>query len=535
MKTKVAGAALTAAAVVYLHMVLSVFFWIIDFKTRSFLAPTWEITGLLILVLAWACLRAEAAPRAFHGILTAVVTLYLLLGLGQGFARREFGYDVVLALHIPYVPELFRMMYNAEPLGMFLLYVAILVGGTALAVTGIYTAIRRIHRQATVSRRSLAVLASACVLYIAATAPFMGVNGPLSRVLIQQVDMAMNLDDRIGSTGQKMAVEASRMRRQNPFKSLERPPNILIFIVESYGHALFNDPDFGAYQRQAQNLEKQLTEAGYHIRSSYLESPVFGGSSWMADATLLCGVRVHDQRRFEGLFTAPLSCMPKLLNEAGYWTVTAASNTTRLEERFPRLFPYDRIYYLDNLEYQGPRMSWSYMPDQYVIQFIHEREVVTHPDDPLLVTYVLTSSHHPWDLVPPYIQDWDSIGDGSLYHRVRGKYFQNRFVTGKQFKPGFMSSIIYSMRSVTEYLVRHPKDDTLIIILGDHQPRTPVANMHEDSWAVPIHIVSRDPALVERFVPFGYAPGIEPPADMKPTPMERFLVDLFKAFSPAPG
>lgn len=535
MFARVGGVLLTAAAVLCLHLVLSAFHWIVDFAPQTFVSPTWELVGVMFLLLGWAWLRIERplVGHAFRATLTLVVLLYLILGLGQGFARREFGYDVILALHLPYVPELFRMMYSAEPLGMFLLYLALLFGGLALAIFVIHTSIRRIHTYAAATRTRLIGVAAGFAVFLGATIPFLGIYKPLTAEMLHQIDMAVNLEQRLDATSQKMAVEASRLRRQNPFKRMQKPPSILLFVVESYGRAMFDDPAFEPFQRQAEEIGEELAAVGYHIGTKYLDAPVFGGSSWMADASLLCGVRVHNQRRYESLYASNIDCLPKLLNAAGYRTVMAAGNSTYHEERFNQMFPFHRLYFRDDLQYQGPRFTWSYMPDQYVVQFVHEHEIELRDDKPLFVTYVLTSSHHPWNKIPPYLEDWDKVGDGSVYRRVRGQYFSNRFVTGDQFKPAFMASIRYVMRMLNEYLKRLPDQDTLIIVLGDHQPRKPIARMDKDSWGVPLHVISRNAKLVAQFERLGYTPGMIPDEAAKEMPMEHFLVDLFKAVSAA--
>ena len=49
------------------------------------------------------------------------------------------------------------------------------------------------------------------------------------------------------------------------------------------------------------------------------------------------------------------------------------------------------------------------------------------------------------------------------------------------------------------------------------------------SWAVPVHVISRDPSLIAPFVARGYAPGMIPGQAL--APMETFLVDFLRDFS----
>jgi hypothetical protein len=49
----------------------------------------------------------------------------------------------------------------------------------------------------------------------------------------------------------------------------------------------------------------------------------------------------------------------------------------------------------------------------------------------------------------------------------------------------------------------------VILLVGDHQPAASVSG-EGASWEVPVHIVTRDPELLARFVALGFTPGLEP-------------------------
>ena len=151
---------------------------------------------------------------------------------------------------------------------------------------------------------------------------------------------------------------------------------------------------------------------------------------------------------------------------------------------------------------------------------------------PILAYFMLTSSHHPWSKLPAYIADWSTLGDGSIYARTKVQKFRNSFVGGKQVNQGYEKSIEYSLEVVVEYLLRVSDDNTVVIVLGDHQPRAPIADMHKDNWDVPVHVLSRNPALVEGFAALGYTPGITPNPDAPEVPMEGFLLHLLKGLAP---
>ncbi len=70
-----------------------------------------------------------------------------------------------------------------------------------------------------------------------------------------------------------------------------------------------------------------------------------------------------------------------------------------------------------------------------------------------------------------------------------------------------------------EYLTRYVTDDSLIIILGDHQP-APLITGEGASRSVPVHVISRDPELLAPFEEWGFIPGMVPKTGPATLPME---------------
>jgi hypothetical protein len=69
-----------------------------------------------------------------------------------------------------------------------------------------------------------------------------------------------------------------------------------------------------------------------------------------------------------------------------------------------------------------------------------------------------------------------------------------------------------------------------VIILGDHQPPGIVSGA-TSPWTVPIHVLSRDPALLAPFARQGYEEGALPPRTDMVKGMESFLGDFLAGFS----
>ena len=164
-----------------------------------------------------------------------------------------------------------------------------------------------------------------------------------------------------------------------------------------------------------------------------------------------------------------------------------------------------------------------------LLEQVHARELAVQDGRPRFVMVVLSSTHAPFDRVPPVIQDGDGIGDGALYARLPvaefpppgGRVFDNR--------AGYLAAMRYSLEALQNFLTQRLTDDTLVIVLGDHQPPLSVAAVTRNK-AVPIHVLSRDPALLTPFLAQGFVPGIEPARTTAARGMESFLGQFLAAF-----
>jgi len=74
------------------------------------------------------------------------------------------------------------------------------------------------------------------------------------------------------------------------------------------------------------------------------------------------------------------------------------------------------------------------------------------------------------------------------------------------------------------------KDDTLVIIVGDHQPPGGVTGS-SSGHGVPLHVLSRRRSLVEPFLARGYASGMRPGAPEPRQGLETFLFSFLRDFS----
>jgi hypothetical protein len=66
--------------------------------------------------------------------------------------------------------------------------------------------------------------------------------------------------------------------------------------------------------------------------------------------------------------------------------------------------------------------------------------------------------------------------------------------------------VSYDLQTLADWLPRAVKGNGLVIILGDHQPPA-LIGAASASHDVPIHLLSRDGALVRRLAGAGFADG----------------------------
>jgi hypothetical protein len=270
-----------------------------------------------------------------------------------------------------------------------------------------------------------------------------------------------------------------------------------------------------------------LDQHGFMAVSSYLVSPTYGGSSWLAHDTLESGLRVANDLEDKVLLHSCLPPLASYFSASGYRTVSVMPGS---RFAFPEgaYFGYKQVYYARHFNYRGPTFGWAPMPDQFVLDWVRHREF-TKRQRPLFVRYVLISSHAPFNIQPPLLTDWDLIGDGSIYKDRPPVYFPIYWPDLTNAGDAYLRSLDYDFTILGGYLARYVTADALIIIIGDHQPNLQLTDVGEP-WSVPVHIISRNPHLLDPFRKRGYTPGLTPAQPLPHAGMETFLQQFLQDF-----
>jgi hypothetical protein len=314
-----------------------------------------------------------------------------------------------------------------------------------------------------------------------------------------------------------------------------RGKDVMITFVESYGRNAVESPSLAAGTTAVlEDGDAKLKAAGFSARSGWLTSSTFGGNSWLAHSTLLSGLWINNQSRYRNLTASDRLTISSAMQKAGWDTVSVMPGATRA---FPegKFYGYNRIWDSRNLSYQGPRFSWSQMPDQYTLKQFNEVEYNRPGRKPLMVEMPLISSHTPWAPIPTFI-DWDQVGDGSVYNAIAADGAQKADIwsSAAKVRREYGKSIRYTLTTLISWVEKYGNDDLVLVFLGDHQPSSVVTGDNA-SHDVPITIVAKDPAVLDRITGWNWTPSLKPAPDAPVWPMNTFRDRFFTAFGPNGG
>ncbi|MEV4657094.1 sulfatase-like hydrolase/transferase [Micromonospora sp. NPDC049301] len=477
---------------------------------RVVVAVVGPLLGLLaILKLADLGFRA-ALDRPFDLVLD-----WLLLDDAFGFVRDSAG----------------RAGAVGAVIGVVLLVGALLLVLT-LALRRLATLLTRHERVATRAVAALTVAWVACAVVGVRIVPGVPVADTGITALVGA--HATQVDARLHDRERFSAQIVDDPFRDTPGDELLtglRGKDVILAFVESYGRDAVEDPELAPQVNAVLDAGTQkLRTAGYEARSGFLTSPTFGGGSWLAHDTLLSGLWTDNEQRHRTLLASDRLTLNGAFRRAGWQTVGVLPAATQPwpEQGF---FTYDRYYDAEALGYRGPKFSYAPMPDQYTMSFF-QRQVRASADRPVMAEIPLISSHSPWTAVPRMI-GWDEVGDGSIYHgsAVGADSGDADDRNTGQIRGGYRQAIAYSLETLISYVQTYGDDDLVLVFLGDHQP-SPVVTGEGASRDVPITIVARDPAVLDRVAGWGWQDGLRPGPDAPVWPMDTFRDRFLTAFGP---
>lgn len=311
--------------------------------------------------------------------------------------------------------------------------------------------------------------------------------------------------------------------------------DVLILFAESYGRTALDNPRYApTIHATLAEAEAALAAAGLTIRSAFLDSPVIGGQSWLAHATLLSGLEIDTQGRYRALIASPRTTLIGLAARAGWHTAAVMPAITR-DWPEAEYFGYDTILARDDLGYRGLPFNWVTMPDQFTLASFERRLLDPAPRPNVFAEIALISSHAPWTPIPPHLP-WDALGDGSIFdpYATAGDPPAVVWRDQDRVRDQYRQALAYTLATALDFTARRAQGGAapLVLLVGDHQPSAFVNEGHGD-MSVPVHLIG-PPGLLARVSPWGWSDGLLPANDAPVWPMQALRDRFLIAFGPPP-
>jgi len=498
--------------------------WITTHNKFSF-----EIALLLLVLAVYAELKG-VPPRRLIGWLAVGLTLLTIGRYAQVTAPALYGRPINLYWDAQHLPRVAAMLAQVSPTWL----VALVALGTIVLVGGLFLALRWALGSVWAGlsqagpRRGVAVLAAGvAAIYLAAPGLQLHTgrwfSNPVMPVYARQAEFLWEalIGDAQGDTPRCKTLPASDLARL-------AGADVLLIFLESYGAVAYDRPAFNAALAASR---ERLADAARRTQrgavSAYLESPTFGGSSWLAHSSLLTGVEVREPQSYHLLLTRECDTLPDRFARQGYRTLGLMPG---LRYAWPEgdFYGFQHILGESILDYRGPEFGWWRIPDQYAIARLDQLQISVAQRPPLFVFYPTISSHTPFRPTPPYQADWDRMLTQQPFEAGTLEVSLTRPPDWTDLGPAYTDALNYAFTWLAGYLEKHADSDLVIIVLGDHQPPASVSGASAP-WEVPVHVITQRTDILESLQSAGLQPGLEPG---RPTlgPMHELSAALLTVF-----
>jgi len=310
-----------------------------------------------------------------------------------------------------------------------------------------------------------------------------------------------------------------------------RKPDVYLVMMEAYGEILATWDMAPAYRELLARVEGRLSRAGYHAATAYSTAPVHGGTSWFSIATVLTGVFVHRPKAHALVEQSGLRIptLPRFFREQGYLShALQPGSTQRTGLKRNDYYGHERAVDAISIDYRGKPYGWGRIPDQYALGVFRERYFQPSAG-PRYAFFMNVSTHYPWSGLPPYVRDWKTLASAGAVPTADLEGWpalRNTSRIGTALRRNYFESIAYEWRVLSEWFESEADKDNVIVVLGDHQPRLEWNLPGAVTLNTPMHILSKDRALIERFIQQGFEPGLYATPERRPPLQHAGLFSL---------
>jgi hypothetical protein len=465
---------------------------------------------MAVFVLAVVLARRWFHPsRAALACLSAVWTALVIGRYAEVTAPALYGRDVNLYWDLRFIPDVVAMVTRVAPLWL----IALCVGTAALLLTLLYRLLRwalRIVAGAIAEprerRAATAIAALAMMLFVTkqltgGTPERVVFSTPVTKTYARQVQLVAT-----ALTGSKALEPSPPM---NSDLAYLKGADVFLIFVESYGAVSYERHDIAGHLVDSRKkLDAAIYDTHRSAVSAYVESPTFGGSSWLAHLSLLSGIEVRDPDTNAMLMAQQRDTLVRAFGRRGFRTVALMPG---MRESWPEgaFYGFDQIYGADRLAYRGPEFGWFAIPDQFSIDRLDTLEGTRQPREPLFVFFPTISTHFPFSPTPPYQPDWRRLSAERIYDGPDIVRAYAREPNWTDFAPDYASAMEYDFATIAGYLRSRRDRNMVVIVIGDHQPPAAVSGQGA-SWDVPVHVIANRTEVLDRLIGDGFRTGMRP-------------------------
>nr|UOZ96503.1 hypothetical protein NCPCFENI_00398 [Cupriavidus sp.] len=479
------------------------------------IAPEFVLLWLAILLNAR--LHGSLA-RPVLWTLTLIYTVFVFARYLDVTAPALFGRSVSLYWDIPQIPRFLWVSASEGPWWLGPLTIAGLVIGISILMGLIYWSIRMATSSLAIPlcKRAwlwivtalAAILISANYAGVQATWPY--VSKPVIPTYYQQLKILWD--------AQSPKSLARLLPDETPIESaLRHPPDTVlgqlkqrdlsIIFLESFGAMLYDDPQaFEATAAARGALHQAINASGRSVVTAFYRSPTIGGASDLAHMSVLSGVDLSDPRRHDLLLTTGRPTLIQLFQTKGY---EAFGLYHAVSWPWPERVFYRFDHYLDgpSLGYQGPPLGFWSIPDQFAIARFMDLHPIRPETPPRLVLFPTITSHFPFSPVPPYQPDWRQVLTEKPFGDNETEIALAERPNWRNMRPDYLRMVNYVYQWLSGFFLLPESRDTVYLLIGDHQPTANVSG-EGVTWDVPVHIISRDPSLLQPLISAGFSEGL---------------------------
>ena len=457
----------------------------------------------LVAALAAAAWRFGPPSRRALAWLAGGFVVLVLTRYAEVMAREFYGRPINVWYDLPHVPRVIAMFADAAPTWLL----AVTAAGVALGLLALFALVRwawsRIAEAlaAPAPRRVVALVA----LVACAACPFAPgwFTAPVTASYARQATLVTHALRGGASPLAPAAALGSDLARI-------AGADVFVIFVESYGATTYDRPEHAARLAASRSaLAAAVTATGGEVVSAFVESPTFGGASWLAHASLLTGLDVRSGDAYNLLMTEKRDTLVQAFAREGYRTVALMPGLRRKWREGAAFYSFDEIYGAGRLDYRGPEFGWWRIPDQYALARLDEAEVARQPRRPLFVFFPTINSHAPFRPTPPYQPDWARLLSDRPFDADVERALAAQRTDWTNLEPAYAESIAYALGWLGGYLRERPEADAVLVVIGDHQPPVGVGG-EQPSWEVPVHVIAKRRGVLDALVAGGFTRGLEP-------------------------